>query len=342
MRALAMLLVVSLGFVATRPLLGAEPFDSALSRAVQAKEAAMDEGGEPRWIRAYELFLLADRLGRSAETQYELGVIASHLDWVDRAAEYYTEALELGLTEPARGKSQSFLLNHRASLASLLVQGKSGTQLRLRGVWRGSLPLARPVLVTPGEVPLELLDEQGVRVQFYALELKPGDQRVLTATLPAPDPGLSSRRELTTSRPRPRQATRGESFSQTTAWGLLASGAGLAVSSTVAFGVTHFKLLSQREQLRLVCNVRSATSADGCEHTVPGKYEAGLELSESVARWRTARAVSLVGLGAGAIAATTGWVLFERSSNPRVRAQPWLPAVDGSAHHLTLVLARKF
>jgi len=80
----------------------ADAYDATLTRAIAAKERAMDVNEPARWEEALRLFQEADAIRATREASYELGHAAERLARTDLAVEAYEAALNLGLTGQPR------------------------------------------------------------------------------------------------------------------------------------------------------------------------------------------------------------------------------------------------
>src|SRR5512145_695024 len=149
-------LSLTCGLVPLAALAGAP--EAALTRAVAAKEVALDYPEPGNWQVAFERFLEADAVESSPDTKYELGFAASQLRQEDLAVTYYEQACDLGLSGPGRSKAEAFLAQQRPLMARLLIQGPPGMKVRVRGIQRGTLPLGAPLILLAGETQIELVE----------------------------------------------------------------------------------------------------------------------------------------------------------------------------------------
>ncbi len=141
----------------------ADAYDATLTRAIAAKERAMDVNEPARWEEALRLFQEADAIRATREASYELGHAAERLARTDLAVEAYEAALNLGLTGQPRSKAEAFVGAHAAALARVQIKGASDGRVRSGGIDRGRLPLRRPLVLFPGETVIEIIDSQGHR-----------------------------------------------------------------------------------------------------------------------------------------------------------------------------------
>ena len=127
----------------------ADAYDATLTRAIAAKERAMDVNEPARWEEALRLFQEADAIRATREASYELGYAAERLARTDLAVEAYEAALNLGLTGQPRSKAEAFVGAHAAALARVQIEGL-GRRPRPQRRHRSRSPAAAP---TAGPVP---------------------------------------------------------------------------------------------------------------------------------------------------------------------------------------------
>src|SRR5215471_4519783 len=120
--------VVAMGPAASaaRPNDVEDAYTAALTRAIAAKERALDVNEPPRWEEALRLFQEAAALRYTRECAYEIGVAAERLWRNDLAVEGYEAALDLGLVGPPRARAQAFVAAHASGMARLAVRGPAG------------------------------------------------------------------------------------------------------------------------------------------------------------------------------------------------------------------------
>src|SRR5262245_32460680 len=136
--ALAGVLVLSVLLMSPRQAVAeADAYGAALTRAIAAKERALDVNEPPRWEEALRLFQEAAALRGTRECAYEIGFAAERLKREDLAVESYEAALDLGLVGPPRTRAQAYVAGHAAGLARLKVRGPAGVRLRVAGIDRG-------------------------------------------------------------------------------------------------------------------------------------------------------------------------------------------------------------
>ena len=170
----------------------ADAYDATLTRAIAAKERAMDVNEPARWEEALRLFQEADAIRATREASYELGHAAERLARTDLAVEAYEAALNLGLTGQPRSKAEAFVGAHAAALARVQIKGASDGRVRSGGIDCGRLPLRRPLVLFPGETVIEIIDSQGHRTP-HRLKLTAGQLEILdisssSSSSPSPAP----------------------------------------------------------------------------------------------------------------------------------------------------------
>ena len=156
----------------------ADAYDATLTRAIAAKERAMDVNEPARWEEALRLFQEADAIRATREASYELGHAAERLARTDLAVEAYEAALNLGLTGQPRSKAEAFVGAHAAALARVQIRGSADGRVRSGGIDCGRLPLRRPLVLFPGETVIEIIDSQGHRTP-HRLKLTAGQLEIL-------------------------------------------------------------------------------------------------------------------------------------------------------------------
>jgi hypothetical protein len=299
----------------------ADAHDAALGRAVAAKEAALDRPGPETWQEAYQRFLEADAIEASADTKYELGTISLQLKQDDLAVSYFEDALSLDLSEPARNKALVLLSQLAPAMARIEVSGAQGTRLRIRGLHRGTLPLAKPIVTSSGFTEVEVVDSNGVRLNTHSLSLAPGETKVLhldpvpneIGTQVAPPPTVPIR--ISSAGPSGHYSN--DSVRSTGIW-MASAGLGLLVSSALFLPMSYSMLGSKRESLRNACDVPS-NARDGCQNSRPGRYDEALALADDISRWKTVRAVAWTGVAIGAASAVFGYTLTTGKRSATVR-----------------------
>lgn len=115
-----------------------DAYSAALTRAIAAKERALDVNEPPRWEEALHLFQEATALRATREAAYEIGFAAERLSRTDLAVESYEAAIALGLSGPPSARAGAFVAAHAPALARLEVRGPPGARLSIAGVERAA------------------------------------------------------------------------------------------------------------------------------------------------------------------------------------------------------------
>jgi hypothetical protein len=323
----------------------ADAYEATLTRAIAAKERALDVNEPARWEEALLLFQDADAIRSTRETKYELGYAAERLNREDLAVEAYEAAVELGLAGPPRAKAKTFIQRHVPGMARLSVRGTRSGRVRVAGNERGRLPLARPLVLFAEETALELVDPDG-RVTTYHLALARGRTDVLDldAAVPAapparePEPAVvatppagGTGAEATApppappvvplSPPRPAAPPPGppptppparpvvvSRADHPGAW-LIVTGLVVAAAGGVMVRVSNDKLQELRDDLRNHCHTLAGT--DACAEGNPGPTEHDIATSDvdGIATWKGVRIGAWIGLGVGAAVTTAGVII---------------------------------
>jgi hypothetical protein len=336
---------------------GDDAYEAALTRAVAAKERALDINEPARWEEALRLFQDADAVRGTRECKYEIGFAAERLHRNDLAVEAYEAAFDLGLAGQPRGRAEAFVREHAAALARVSLHGgPSGLRVRVAGADRGQLPLGRPLVLFPGETRVELVDPTtGQRRTTLTIHATIGRLEVVEldaladlrapppappAPTPAPPPATLGGRPpqlearsgdapllpLTESEPPP-AARGGGAGHRALAWSLLGAGVAVAAASAVMIPVSFSELSSERSALAGSCAVLSGT--DACAHPQPNMQHTAQDHVDAIATWKNVRIAGWVGLGAGVVSAAVGTVLLVRGG-PEAGGGP---AVSVSASH---------
>ncbi len=320
----------------------ADPYDATLTRAVAAKERALEVNDPTHWEEALRLFSEADAIRSTRESKYEVAYAAAQLRQNDQAVEAYEASLELGLGGSAAAKAHAFLQAHAAEMARLDVRGPAGSRVRVRGLERATLPLARPIVAFAGPASIEVILPDGVRRE-RELALRPGETILVpmdgakparAPVLPvpsseapapvnhAPMPLAVAQKPLALS-PGPgpvRSPTK-----RRTGAALTAGGVTFALISAGFLPMSTERLVRAREELRRACAVQ-ASGPDSCAHAVRGLQPEAQSASNSIATWKAARSTAWAGLGVGLVAAATGVVLLTQA--PKGEPRPgWQAAM---------------
>ncbi len=355
----ALALAVTARPAAARPT-GAEAdaYAAALTRAIAAKERALDVNEPPRWEETLRLFQEAAGLRFTRECAYEIGVAAEHLSRHDLAVEGYEAALDLGVVGPPRARAQAFVAAHASRMARLAVRGPAGRIVQVAGVHRGRLPLRRPLVLFPGEVRLDILDPPSgatpltVRLQAGQLEVldldKPtpvpqprSPEVVVPAPAPAPAPATTEPApppappELAAGvppappPPSPLDAKPAAADVDVPSRGiwLAVAGAVVTVAAVALLPISGNQIDSDRSALAAECVDRVVN--DACT-AKPGHGQAAQDLVDSIATWKGIRTGATVGIGVGLVAVGAGLILRYRDGANAAAAAPTLVFVQES------------
>ena len=306
----------------------ADAYDAAFTRAIAAKERALDRNDPAAWEEALNRFEQASQLRETKEVQYELAGAAARLRQDDLAVEGYEAALALGLAGSAREKANAYLAQHRGKVGRLKITGPEGAVVYVRGRRRGALPLKRPLVLFAGpaalrvryagrdvERPVQLaarrVSSLDVAPWFVRTSNKRANGSLSSSTSTSqsavgdgPPPSATSQRPL--------------------GWALLASGGGVAVAGTVVVLASGATLSSRRDRLAELCAVPNGR--DDCTQAAPGRRAEAQDEVDSIATWKAVRVGGWIGVGLGVAAASTGGVLLltapQASTTARVVATP--------------------
>jgi hypothetical protein len=290
----------------------ADSHDAAMSRALVAKEKALDSNEPADWDAALRLFEQADLLRATSVSKYELGVAAARLKEDDLAVESYEAAIELGLDGSARDKATAFIAAHSASMGRLTIEGPKGTQVIVSGRSRGRLP-RKPLVLFTGAARVTLIDPSGTRTDHdvevsvaTTLDVRPKEAKVEPPRPPPPQ-------IIDTKPARPGMP-------------LIVGGSAMAAVS-LGFLITSAVVVSRRrDSLAETCVQRVG---DECDATTADLHDAARSDRDAIQTWKTIEAASAVGLGVGVVAAAVG-VAWNLSVAPRV-------AVSGSSFSVAFV-----
>jgi hypothetical protein len=324
----------------------ADAYDATLTRAIAAKERAMDVNEPARWEEALRLFQEADALRATREASYEIGYAAERLARTDLAVEAYEAALDLGLTGQPRTKVESFIGAHAASLGRLQVRGVAEGRVRSGGVDRGRLPLRRPLVLFPGDVVIEIVDANNqstpYRITVIAAHLqildlssasfgssgsssRPSSAPASPAPSSSPPLDAASPTIILAAPPIPETASppspappapeRGPAADRPAAgWWLVGTGAALVVAGGVMVAASHSRLDAERSDLRGTCDVLDGT--DACTNARAGLEKQAQSDVDAIATWKAVRIGSWIGVGAGAVTAGIGVWTLVRGGRP--------------------------
>jgi hypothetical protein len=292
-----------------------DAYSAALTRAIAAKERALDVNEPPRWEEALHLFQEATALRATREAAYEIGFAAERLSRTDLAVESYEAAIALGLSGPPSARAGAFVAAHAPALARLEVRGPPGARLSIAGVERGRLPLPRPLVLFPGEGEIQVA-ETGGRTSTVTFHLEAGKNDVLDLAAGLPGEPLSRAKPPIAPAAPPAPEPRKTSAA---AWSLIVSGLAVAVAAAVFVPVSQGKIDDNRTTLAATCNAPPVD--DVCATAMNGKRDAAQSSENAIATWKAVRVGAWIGFGVGAAAAVTGAVLkLSGGGTPQVTA----------------------
>jgi hypothetical protein len=287
----------------------ADEYDAAFTRAIAAKEKALDSNDPASWESALELFSAADRIRSTKESKYELGNAAARLRQDDLAVEAFAAALALGVTGTAAEKARDFLNEKQKDMGRLTVHGPDGAEIHVAERRRGTLPLPRPLVLFAGKRTLRVtLGDESITRQ---VEVAAGSTSTLelgtSLSAPggtAPAPVASAPPTADTGSPPPPPPP-----DRTAPWVLTLGGAGLAIAGTVTVIAASSSLSSHRSTLGDLCAVKSGD--DDCLEAKPGQRATAQNEVDSIATQKGVRTGGWVSLGVGALSAGIGvvWLL---------------------------------
>ena len=328
-----------------------DAYAAALTRAIAAKERALDVNEPPRWEEALRLFQEAASIRYTRECAYEIGVAAEHLSRNDLPVEGYEAALDLGLVGPARARAQAFVAAHASGMARLMVRGPAGRVVSVAGVHRGRLPLQRPIVLFPGEVRLDILDasntvtsvtvrlrggqaeavdldKEAVAAKPPSADSPPPPAPVVTprpsesdpARLPPPPPAAAAPSAMSpTPAANPEPPGRAEVDVSSRGLWIAGIGAVVGVAAAVLWPVSQSRINSERSTL--ADNCIDPVVNDACT-ALPGHGAAGQTASDSIATWKAVRIGAAVGVGVGVVAVAGGLLLRYRDGMDAATASP--------------------
>jgi hypothetical protein len=352
----------------------ADAYKAALTRAIAAKERALDVNEPPRWEEALRLFQEAAALRTTRECMYEIGVAAERLARFDLAVESYEAAVDLGLVGVPRSRAEAFVATHAAGLARLALRGPAGTRVRVAGADRGRLPLTRPLVLFPGDIRIDLVDAAGTPASV-GVHLQAGHLDVLdlARTPPAtvtperaeerpspPPPAVKVAPPDTTARPpaapgsppdsealqplseapgAPAPTRDAEVESSTRGWWLAGVGVVLTAVAVALLPISSGRIDDNRKALAGECV--DPVVNDTCM-AIAGHRDAAQSYSDSIATWKAVHTGAWVGVGVGLATVGAGLILHHHDQGAAAGgARPAL-VVDRGGGHLTLGLAWSF
>jgi hypothetical protein len=350
----------------------ADAYTAALTRAIAAKERALDVNEPPRWEEALRLFQEAAALRTTRECMYEIGVAAERLARKDLAVEAYEAAIDLGLVGAPRARAEAFVAANAAGLARLALRGPTGTRVRIAGVDRGRLPLNRPLVLFPGDIRIDLVDAAGtpatvgVHVQAGhldvldlartppvtvtperaeerpppppppAVKVAPADAAATPGAPvgPAPAPESEGMHPLTEAPAAPPRDAAADA--STRGWWLAGVGVVLTAAAVALIPVSSGRVDDNRKALASECV--DAVVNDTCM-AMAGHRDAAQSYSDAIATWKAVRTGAWVGVGVGLVTAGAGLILRHHDQSAAAGGARPTVVVDRDGGRLTLGLA---
>jgi len=339
-------------------------YRSAMILAVAAKEKALDTNLPEDWREALARFRLASAIQSTAASQYEIGFAASQLGEAGLAVETYSIALELGLTGTAGAKARAYVVTHSGQMARLVITGEAGIRIIIRGLERGQLPLARPIVVEPETSEVELVSAEGI-ITSQGVRLDPG--QIGTLSFVAPDSNATSKADAhadTTgrtglaegpapnrrrpARPAPvsfgrnyaRNRTERDVLHRNSGWVLLSAGTSLGALSVVSLMVSAHKVSESRRDLLHRC-AEQTNGPDTCAHAQVGQLGAAQSASDAIATWKAVRTGSWLGLSLG-IASVIGGAAWLGATHSDMAKTARLPSILVAPHDFRLSFQGSF
>ncbi len=292
----------------------ADAYEAAFAHAIAAKERALDSNDPAAWDEALERLRRADALRETKECKYELAQAAARLRQQDLAFEAFESSLALGLEGSAAEKARAFLTKHGQSLGRLNILGPQGTTVRIANRHRGTLPLAKPLVVFAGETAVEL--SLGSRSVTRTARIASGIETFLDARLafaktpeqPKPTPRLPPDDPVAgpeTTSPHPASP-----------W-LLGAGIGVAATGAVTVILSSVTISSRRDDLKSHCEIPDGS--DGCRFAQPALRDSAQSDVDALATWKGVRVAGWIGVGVGVGLGSLG-LLLPRSQDPKPTA----------------------
>jgi hypothetical protein len=302
----------------------ADAYDAALTRAVAAKERALDTRTPTDWEQALDLFQQTESIRSTPETCYEVGYAAEMLRQDDLALDAYEAALVGTLSESARRRAQAFVDQHASEMGRVELRGPERTLVRVRGLYRGTLPLRRPLVLFVGQVELELEAPSGRR-WVHPLQVNAGSTRAVELDAAAPEPELPRTEPLASPAPAARPAAGTspglpaapqalersvppEPPSRVLELALFGAGTAVAVASVVLVAAAPAAIDSHLDTLKPIC---ADLDGDECRTASEQRFVVrAQDENDAIRTWKNLRTAAFVGLGVGGAAMITGAVLL--------------------------------
>lgn len=301
----------------------ADAYDAAMARAAAAKEKALDVNDAASWEEALLRFREAEAIKTTKESKYEVATAAAWLKQDDLAVEAYSEALQLGLGDPAKAKAEAFIADRKDKIAKLVVEGPAGAHVFIDGRARGTLPRATPFIVFAGTLKVRV--ESGADVREGVVTTTAGGEHTfdgMPEKKPIPEPPKPVIEP-------PKPAPVRDEGSRTLGWSLVVTGTAVAVIGigTTVLAITRTGKL-QKDVEAIPC---TPGSFDGvyCHEMSAGTSEASRtsaqQTSDSLATWRAIRTTGIVTSIVGGVTAIAGGVILLGSKKESQTAFTPLP-----------------
>lgn len=336
---------------------GQESTREVLTKAVVAKERAIDSNRVEDWLATLQAFQHLLEIRATAPAAYEVGNAAMNLGQLDVTVEAFELALELGLSGTAKAKAVDVVAEYAKQMARLTLFGQPQIEIVVRGLRRGTLPRSRPLVLLPGTTEI-LLFSSGHPTTRLELGLKQGESTSLRIESVAPKPAAnkesmapqligksSSDTAFFGGGPRLPATTTGASAPflyehksafhtrETFGWSLLVTGAATGVVSLLFIPISGRMVQRGRTTLADNCEVQ-LYGPDSCAHAKIGRQFVAQSASDSIGAWQMVRKVSWIGLAVGAASVLGGGIILW----PRTRSQSLLTMSVSSANEKAVEL----
>jgi len=311
----------------------ADEYDAVFTRAIAAKERALDSNDPAVWQEALDLFAKADRVRSTKEATYELGSAAARLRQDDVAAEAFEASLSLGLGGTAADKARAFISEHLAEMARVVVVGPAGAEVWVSDRLRARLPLSHPVVVFAGQRHVRI--SLGARSVTRDFVVKPGTTETLDVSGAFAAPERPPSPPPTSAPVAPDGGSPPTTTRSPLAWPLTIGGASFVLVGSVTALVASSNVSSHRDRLATLCAVRDGS--DACRLAHPGKQSSAQDEVDAIATWKATRTAGFVGLGMGVVATGVGVILLSTSSSRSAQPTTWTlgPARAGTGVSLS-------
>jgi hypothetical protein len=308
----------------------ADAYDAAMAHAIAAKEKAVDANDPSAWQEALRLFGEADAVRSTKDSKYELAFAAARLKEDDLAVEAYEASIAMGLTGKAKDKADAFVKEHAPKMARLSPQGPVGATITINGRLRGTVPVARPIVVFAGDVHVTVSDGKGTTIQDD-LVTKPGETLPVDwSTKLAPKKTEPTTGAITVAPRKDKEVPVEDdgAAARNLGWTLLVAGGSIAIAGGITTVVAGSSLSTRRESLVENCMVLSGS--DNCPTAKPDRQADAKSDVDAIATWKGVRTAGLVALGAGGTLAVVGIVRLLTAPKAPATNAAVVPRVDVS------------